>query len=607
MMESFNWMRSGETIALGWTLLHFCWQGTVLAMLYSLVRRFTTGAPKSVRYGIGMTMLALMTLTAVVTFIEQERRGVHIVRNGQSVAASELGSIHRTMIHALPLAAPALERGELWIGWNSDLLLPWVARTWMTGVLLLAFRALGGWWRLEQIRREAGSMIPVELEASFRRLAMRLHIGRKIVLYLSDEVISPLAMGVWRIAIIFPVSAVMQLSPAQLEAVLAHEMAHVRRWDYLGNLLQTAVECLFFFHPAVWWVSRCTRDLRELCCDEVAVRSCANPAVYVEALLQLEEERTRRLHLATALHGHGGSLLRRVRQIIGEEVTMERQTMCGARIGVVGGVVLALILGPTVANGLRSVPTSTPPPITQTGPPRVEPVAQLTVTPKSNRPLPLQQGTIKRDIGVTTPPAPLVTPGASAVAIPAAELGRNENKNQMGTDYLDRMRAAGYRLDLNKDLDTIIFMRSLGLTPDYAKAMAQAGLGTPSVHDLISLKAVGVTPEYVAGLKNSGIAATDFQDVISERSLGITPEYARAIAALGLGAPTVHDLVGLKAQGITPEFVTELKASGIDATDLHDLVTIKAVGLHQSMPRLSQPPDLRDCPPAISFLCEHKA
>jgi len=579
-MDTMNWIRNGEIVALGWTLLHFCWQGTALAILYAIASRITMHASKNLRYGVGMVVLALMPLAAVITFIEQERLLVRIPRDGHDIVASQLGGIHNTIVNAMPLAAPAVERSELWIAWNADRLLPWVVGIWLAGVLLLALRAAGGWWRLEQVRRDARNVIPPEIDASFRRIAKRLRMGRKIALYLSDEVISPLAMGVWRTAIILPVSAAMQLSPSQLEAVLAHEMAHVRRWDYLGNLLQTAVECLLFFHPAVWWVSRRTRDLRELCCDEVAAQSCVDPAIYVEALLQLEEQRTMRLQLATALHGRGGSLLKRVKQLLGEEITMERETMCGVRIGVVGAVVLALVVAPVMAKGLKTH-NSTQSHVEQNVADAVAPAAQPVVAPAMQSPTP-RAATLPAspapDVAVLQPPTPVVDPRPLAESAPMPAPGQDTPK-QGGADYLNKMRDAGYPLDLNKDLDVIVSMRSVGVTPEYAKAMAQAGLGTPTLRDLVSLKAVGVTPEYVAGLKASTIAPKDFREVISERSLGITPEYAKEIAGMGFGTPSVRDLMSTKAMGITPEYVAQMKAAGITAKDLRELVSVKAVGV----------------------------
>ncbi len=573
-------------VALGWTLLHFCWQGTALALLYALADRMTVRLAPKVRYGIAMLVLALMPIAAIVTFLEQQRLVVQVPRGGQEAAlGSQLGTLHGVFMNNIPLAAPAITQSELWIAWNADRLLPWVDGVWLVGVLLLAIRAMGGWVLLERVRRHARCPIPVELEASFHRIAERLQVGRRVVLRVSDEVISPMAMGVWRAVVILPVSAITQLAPEQLEAVLAHELAHIRRWDYLCNLLQTAIECLLFFHPAVWWVSRRTRDLREVCCDQVAAANCADPVIYAEALLQLEEQRTTKLQLAAALHGRGNGLLDRVRQVLGEGMTMERRTVSGMQVAVAGAVVLALLLGPKVASGLKVAingQTETLPQ-TQTAARPTTPTQPHTLVASK------QSGTAEPDIqidaaapsiAVAVPmpspaPAPVPTPAPS----PMPEAGQSDEPHGGGADYIARMRDAGYPLDLNKDLDTLVSLRSVGVTPEYAKSMAQAGMGTPSVQDLISLKAVGVTPEYISELKSMGITASNLHDVLAMKSLGITPEYEKSIASLGFGKPTPQELMSLKALGVTPEYVAELKSSGVAIKDLQELNSMKAVGV----------------------------
>jgi hypothetical protein len=173
--------------------------------------------------------------------------------------------------------------------------------------------------------------------------------------------------------------------------------------------------------------------------------------------------------------------------------------------------------------------------------------------------------------------------------------------------YLDGMRAAGYPLDLNNDLDTLVSLKSLGVTPEYAKGMANIGLGKPDVHELISLKSLGVTPEYVAGLKQSGIGPKDFHEVVTEKALGVTPEYATAMKQLGFGEMDVQALISLKAQGMTPEygawlkkqfpqatidqlrraavfhlddkFLGQAKAHGFSGTDMDKLLRLKMSGL----------------------------
>lgn len=588
-MNVLNWVHSGEVVALGWTLLHFCWQSTIIALLYVLMDRCLFHATTAVRYGVAMTMLGLMPLAAIATFTEQERLVVHLDQGEKTFVASQIGSLHTTLAMEAPFVAPAMADSELWIAGHADRLMPWIDGVWLAGVCFLALRAAGGWWRLRSLRRNAQVAVPPVVQRSFAKVVGQLRLAQPVVLRVSREVISPLAMGIWRTSVILPLSVATSLSAEQLEAVLAHELAHIRRWDYFCNLLQTAIECLFFFHPAVWWMSRRTRELREGCCDEIAAQTCADPGIYAEALLQMEEQRAEHLQLAVALHGKGGTLLNRIRRVMGER-TMEYGSMSVVRVAAAGLVVAGLAAAPHVAKGLKAEPAGA----------RIvaeEKVAPVTMAPAASgnvavaAPATRDEKAAAVEVSQALPaPAPAAIPVAEVAPAPAAmpapmphPMPRDEEmqdaENAGGKDYLQKMRDAGYPLDLNKDLDTIISLRSVGVTPEYAKAMAQAGMGTPTLKELVALKSVGVTPEYVSGLKGSNAAPTNFKEVISEKSVGVTPEYAKAMAATGIGTPTMHDLIAMKSQGITPEYVGQLKAGGLAPENLHELIALRSVGV----------------------------
>jgi Zn-dependent protease with chaperone function len=202
-------------------------------------------------------------------------------------------------------------------------LLPTLILVWILGVTMLSLRLLTGWIWIQRLRTHGVSPAAAEWQRMSTRLARRLHISRAITLLESTLVDVPTVIGWLKPLVLLPASAPGALSPQQLEAILAHELAHIRRHDYLVNLLQTLVETLLFYHPAVWWLSRRIRIERENCCDDLAVRLCGDPVAYANALADLESLRSaasafsRKHDDHIAMAATGGSLLQRVRRLLG--------------------------------------------------------------------------------------------------------------------------------------------------------------------------------------------------------------------------------------------------------------------------------------------------
>src|SRR6266700_8429858 len=159
---------------------------------------------------------------------------------------------------------------------------------WLTDVTILTLRLLTGWLWVKRIRTHGVTPAEPSWNRLLVRVACRLHIRRAITLLESTLVEVPTVIGWLKPVVLLPVSALGGLAPQQLEAILAHELAHIRRHDCLVNLLQTLVETLLFYHPAVWWLSRRIRIERENCCDDLAVSLCGDPVAYATALADLE-------------------------------------------------------------------------------------------------------------------------------------------------------------------------------------------------------------------------------------------------------------------------------------------------------------------------------
>jgi len=557
-----GWLSHSELVALGWTLVHFLWQGAAVALAYAFADRCAKRASTATHYALAAIALAIMPLMVLATFTKEigAASPAHVTAgNATEWHASSTYAIMEGASHLGSASIASLgETRTAWLTNRAERILPWLDAAWMFGVLLLAIRALGGWRQLEQLRSNASGVVPAQVEQSFLRICARVNVGRRVILRVSDRVISPMAMGVWQATVILPMSAVLHLTIEELEAVLAHELGHIRRWDYACNLLQTALETVLFFHPAVWWLSRKVRDRREDCCDEIAVQNCADPIVYAQTLLRLEEQKLEVRELAVALRGNKGSLLGRVKKILGEDEPMESRVTGGMRIAAASAVVMALLLGPKVSDAVAA------------SRPTVSHVAafiqQAAATTTAAKPTPAHRAEDADEAETATAPEPDSKPSEIAASNPDGQDSANASEPQSepkssgkGISYIDGMRDAGYPLDLNNDLNTLISLKSLGVTPEYAKQMASLGFGKPEIHELISLKALGVTPEYVAELKQSGLGPKDFHEVTTEKALGITPEYAAEMKKSGFGDMSLQELISLKAQNVSPEYVTWLK------------------------------------------------
>ncbi len=199
--------------------------------------------------------------------------------------------------------------------------LPILTALWFIGVLGLSVRMLGGWVMTRLLARRAVARVSPVIEAAAREIAMRLDLQRGVAILESAAVTVPTLIGWVRPVVLLPAAALSGLSPLQLQAILAHELAHVRRHDYLVNLLQSAVEILLFYHPAVWWISAEIRAERENCCDDLAIAVCGDRLVYVSALAELTSIERR----AFALAATDGSLVTRVRRILGRPVAARRE------------------------------------------------------------------------------------------------------------------------------------------------------------------------------------------------------------------------------------------------------------------------------------------
>src|SRR6266478_1172099 len=302
----------------GWLLLHSLWQGALAAAFFGLLRATMRRRSANARYLAGCGALLLLATAPFLTFLYLPATGVGSMQSSSiPLARGNTSDITSSSLATVRLVG--LGNGGSWLLRNTlesiERLIPLLAAAWVVGFIVFSLRLAQGWWRVKLLRRQ--ETVPLDsawLEA-LKDLKCRLNISRPVQLMKSGLVEVPTVIGWLSPIILLPASSLIGLNPAQLEAILAHELAHVCRHDYLVNVFQVVVETLMFYHPAVWWISRCIREEREHCCDDLAVRVCQDRVVYAHALATLEELRAVSPQLAFA--ANGGSLLKRIRRLVG--------------------------------------------------------------------------------------------------------------------------------------------------------------------------------------------------------------------------------------------------------------------------------------------------
>lgn len=296
--------------ALGMALLHFLWQGALIGLAAAALLSLLRNARPQARYAIACLALLACVLAPAWSVVQAlVSAGVASMPAVADPIAFDSG------LGMVPtMARPVLSS-------PPDALLPWVVLLWAAGAGLLSLRMAGGVLWIRRLRRDASTDHEGRWQACVDRLATRMGIARAVALRFTDAGDSPLSAGWWRPVVLLPVAVAARMPASLLEALIAHELAHIRRHDYLVNLLQGAVEALLFYHPAVWWLSHRIRIERELVADDLAADALGERRRLALALSELDRLSAAQspfpiqlAHFAQA--AHGGQLMSRIQQLV---------------------------------------------------------------------------------------------------------------------------------------------------------------------------------------------------------------------------------------------------------------------------------------------------
>lgn len=558
------WLTPGLLRPLGLTLLHFLWQGAALAALAALLFSFSRN-PR-LRYAVGVLLLLLMVAAPVATFQVLRQRTPEPSLTPAAPATSAI-------LAPTPSLAPASVQDPSAASSSSGPLV-WLVEAWFLGVLLFSLRTFGGVLVLERLRRKAAMPLSHSLLARCHQLQLAMGLERVVRYCQSVHVAAPAVVGWFRPVVMLPVSALTGLSEAQLQAVIAHELAHIKRYDAFVNLFQIAAESLLFYHPGVWWLSKRIRAERENCCDDAAVAACGSPIEYARALTLMEESR-QVPQLALAANSH--PLASRIKRLLGTPAIESSLRTAGLSAGLL--CLAAAIFAGNAFLGVARTQAAPQSPAAGEAPQARGSVitvqAQRPTPEKANKPAPKPEP--------SPAPEPAQTPEPSSKQSYIDSL-KAEGIDKVSLDDLIALKVQGVTAEYIRGIhaagfkpsaEELIAMKVQGITGDYIRELTQAGVKA-NIDELIGMKVQGIAPDYVRQMKDLGLD-TDSDNLIGMKVQGITPEYVNEMRGLGLKLDS-DNLIGMKVQGITPAYVKQMHDLGLK-TDSDDLIGMKVQGI----------------------------
>jgi bla regulator protein blaR1 len=523
-----HWFSPDVLRTLGLSLLHFLWQGAALAALAAAL--IAAARQASTRYAIAVGALVLMVAAPVVTYFVLHQDEPAFSASKQAAVPTIAYVVNLATHRAVASTQPRFLSGGL---------LTIFVELWFIGVMLFSLRTAGGFFVIARLRRRESKPMNPGLLALCREMQHRLGISRAIRYCESLHLDAPAVVGWFRPVVLLPISALSGLTELQLRAVVAHELAHIRRLDAFFNLFQVVAETLLFYHPAVWWLSKRIRAERENCCDDVALSVCGNPAEYARALALMEQWRAAPTF---AMAANRGPLASRVTRLLGLTEKGSSLRNAGVAFGVLC-LAAALIAGNALFGVVRTAAAHS-----------------FSLHQSDNR-----AGVIVVTAPRPSPqakPSPKPTPSSTQEAAPAPK----------SKSYIEGMKAEGFD---NLSADDLIAMKIQGITPEYIHEIRAEGF-KPSPDELVAMKVQGITPEYIHEVRAMKLNV-DVDSLIGMKVQGITPEYVDQMHRLGFQADT-DQLIGMKVQGITPEYVDEMRKLGFQP-DPDQLIGMKVQGI----------------------------
>lgn len=305
-MNHFSFLYSPTALALGHTLLYSLWQSFIIFICLRLILKLIPNASARIKYSLSYFAYLGIASWFIITLIGQ-------------LSLSQNEPVYHEIIGQNALQRIALEQTTSVSGSALSLAflnnyLPWVVGIYLMGIVWFALRILYNYFQINELKTIGLTALEENWQQRIIQLADKINIHQKVCAYFSKHIDTPMMIGFFKPVILLPFTTMNHLSTQQFEAILLHELAHIRRNDYLLNLLQSVVDAILFFNPFAVWITKNIRNEREKCCDEMVLQ-LSDPYHYACALLALSEPLQNHILVMTAVGRHS-QLLHRIKNIM---------------------------------------------------------------------------------------------------------------------------------------------------------------------------------------------------------------------------------------------------------------------------------------------------
>ncbi|MBS1598503.1 MAG: M56 family metallopeptidase [Bacteroidetes bacterium] len=574
--------------AVCWTLLHSLWQALLLALITGLIMVISKKSSSTIRYNLLATIFLAFIITVCFTFYKEWKLSGINKLEVTTIATPDFHSHNTIQLQEKNMDASSILQNysSIFINYfttHASL----IVTVWFIIFMAKCVKIFAGLVHIQRIRHYKINNAPEYWTKKISLLSKNLGIRKAVLLLESAIVKVPVVVGILKPVILVPVGLLANLPAEEIESILIHELAHIRRKDYFFNLLQCFVDVVFFFNPAVLWISSLIRNERENCCDDIAIQQTQNKKQFIQALVSFHQYNLSASKYAMPFAEKKSRLVNRVQRIVNDSNnTLNPAEKFGLIIGLF--IFSAIFIGIAKAQSVpqkkqalqsKSVVSNKNIPSQKTN---GQYQAAPTPSRKTNKALPEKKSlpVMEKEI------EPQQENELQSVDNQWQSLGYNniseEQLQQLKDHGVNAAFVEGFRRLGFKDisLDKALQLKDHGVSATFINDFYEIGFNTISLEKAQELKDHGVSPDYIKDLKELGADNISLDQAIELRDRGVSADFIKSFYQLGYKDISLEKAMQLRDHGVSPGFINEFRKLGFTDISLNKAQELRDHGIN---------------------------